>query len=77
MIWRKHLDGVLNVLINNVSIYILSEKARNDLLDFPNIASQAFFDSILALGIRTIGTPSECFFHIIITCFIMQLFGTF
>jgi hypothetical protein len=75
MIWRKHLDGVLNVLINNVNI--LSEKATNDLLGFPNVASQAFFDSILALGIRTLGTPSECFFHIIITCFIMQLFGTF
>ena len=40
MIWRKHLDGVLNVLINNVNI--LSEKARNDLLGFPNVASQAF-----------------------------------
>ena len=75
MIWRKHLDGVLNVLINNVNI--LSEKATNDLLGFPNEASQAFFDSILALGIRTLGTPSECFFHIIITYFIMQLFGTF
>ncbi len=75
MIWRKHLDGVLNVLINNVNI--LSEKATNDLLGFPNVASQAFFDCILALGIRTLGTPSECFFHIIITCFILQLFGDF
>ncbi len=73
MIWRKHLDGVLNVLINNVNI--LSEKA--DLLGCPNVASQVFFDSILALGIITLGTPSECFFHIIITCFITQLLGTF
>ena len=56
MIWRKHLDGVLNLLINNVNI--LSEKATNDLLGFPNVASQAFSDSILALGIRTLGTPS-------------------
>jgi hypothetical protein len=46
MIWRKHLDGVLNVLINNVNM--LSEKATNDLLGFPNVASKAFFDSILA-----------------------------
>jgi hypothetical protein len=71
MIWRKPLDGVLNVLINNVNR--LSEKATNDLLGFPNVASRAFFDSILALGIRTLRTPSECFFHIIITCFIMSL----
>jgi hypothetical protein len=72
MIWCKHLDGVLNVLINNVNL--LSEKATNDLLGFPNVASQAFFDSSLALGIRTLGTPFECFFHIINTCFLMQLF---
>ena len=65
MIWCKHLDEVLNVLIKNVNI--LSEKATNDLLGFPNVASQAFFDSILALGIRTLGTPSECFLYIIIT----------
>jgi hypothetical protein len=75
MIWRNHLYIVLSVLINNVKL--LSEKATNDLLGFPNVASQAFFDSILALGIKTLGTPFECFFHIIITCFIMQLFGTF
>ena len=47
MIWRKHCTGILSVLINNV--YILSEKATNDLLGFPNVASQAFFDNILAL----------------------------
>ena len=56
MIWRKHLDGVLNVLISNVNI--LSEKAINDLLGFINVASKAFFDSILTLGIRTLGIAS-------------------
>ena len=71
-IWRKHLNGVMNVLINNVNI--LSEKATNYQLGFPNVASQVFFDNILALGIRTLGTPLECFFHIIMTCFLMQLF---
>jgi len=75
MIWRKHLNGVLNVVINNVNI--LSKKATNDLLGFRNVASQAFSDNILALEIRTLGTPSECFFYIIITCFLMQLFGDF
>jgi hypothetical protein len=68
MISRKHLDGVLNVLTNNVNK--LSEKATNVLLGFPYVASQAFFDNILALGIRTLETPFECFFHIIITCFL-------
>ena len=75
MIWRKHLDGVLNVLINNANI--LSEKATNDLLGFRNVASQVFFDGILALGIRTLGTPSESFFYIVITCFLMQLLWDF
>jgi len=75
MIWRKHLDGVLNVLNSNVNI--LYEKATNNLLGFPNVASQAFLDSILALGIRTLGTLSESFFHIIFTCFLMQNFGDF
>ena len=51
MIWSTHFDGVLNALINNVNI--LSEKVTNDQLGFPNVASKAFFDSILALGIRT------------------------
>ena len=75
MIWRKHLNGVLNVLINNVNI--LSGKTTNDLFGFPNVGSQAFFDSILALGIRTLGTPSECFLYINITCFPMQFWGSF
>jgi hypothetical protein len=75
MIWRKHLNGVSNVLINNVNI--LSEKATFDLLGFPNVASQGCFDSILALGFRSLGTPSECIFHTIINCFLMQLFWYF
>ena len=45
MTWRKHLDGVLNILINNVNI--LSEKATNDLLGFTNVAPQAFFNNFL------------------------------
>jgi hypothetical protein len=52
MIWRKHSDGILNVLVNNVNI--ISEKSTNDLLGFPNVASKAFLDSILALEIRTL-----------------------
>ena len=72
MVWRNHSFGVSIVLINNVNI--LSEKATSDLLGFPNVASKAFFDNILALGIRTLGTSCECFFHIIITCFLMLLF---
>ena len=47
MIWRNNSNGVLNVLINNVNI--LSEKATNDLLGFPNVASRDFLDNILAL----------------------------
>ena len=47
MIWRIHSNGVLNALINNVNI--LSEKSINDLLGFPNVESQEFFDNILAL----------------------------
>ncbi len=47
MIWRKHFTGILSFLTNNVNIVF--EKATNDLLGFPNVASQAFFDNILAL----------------------------
>ena len=66
----------MDVLINDVNT--LYEKATNDdLLGFPSVASQVFFDNILALGIRTLGSPSECFLHIIITCFLMQLLGDF
>ncbi len=59
MIWCKNLNGVLNVLINNVNI--LSEKATNDLSCLLNVASQPIFDTILAFRIRTLGTPSQCF----------------
>ena len=44
MVWRNHSNEVLNILINDVNI--LSEKAKNDLLGFPNVASQDVFDSI-------------------------------
>jgi len=47
MIWRNHSNGVLNILINNVNISF--EKAENDILGFPNVASQYFLDNILAL----------------------------
>ncbi len=40
MVWRNNSNEVSNVLINNVNI--LSEKATNDLLGLPNVASQAF-----------------------------------
>ncbi len=63
------------ILINNVNI--LSEKATNALLGFLNVASQAFFDNILGLWIRILGTTSECFLHIAITCFLMQISGSF
>ena len=71
MIRRKHLDGVLNVLIDNNNM--LYEKATTDLLGFPNVASQTFFDSILAFKIKTLGTPFECFFHIIIRRHLLYL----
>ena len=47
MIWRNHSNGVLTVLINIVNI--LSAKATNYLLDFPNVASEDFLDNVLAL----------------------------
>ena len=47
MIWRNHSNEVLAVLINNVNI--LSEKAKNNLLGFPNVASEDSFDNFLAL----------------------------
>ncbi len=40
MIWRNNSNGVLIVLIHNVNL--LSEKAKNILLGFPNVASQDF-----------------------------------
>ena len=45
MIWRNISNGVLNFLIN-IKVNVLSEKATNGLLGFPNVASQNFFDNI-------------------------------
>ena len=50
MMWKKYSDGVPNVLIDKTNI--LSEKATNVLLDFPNVASQDVVDNILVLWIR-------------------------
>ena len=47
MIWRNHSNGGLNVIIKNVNI--LSEKAKHDLLGFPNDASQDYFYNTFAL----------------------------
>ena len=47
MIWCSHSNGVLNVFINSVNIF--SEKSKNDLLGFPNVAPQDFLDDILVL----------------------------
>ena len=41
MICRDYSNRVLIVLFNNVNM--LSKKAKNDLLGFPNVASQDFF----------------------------------
>ncbi len=54
---RNYSNRVSNVFINNVNI--LSEKATNDLLGFPNVTSQVVFDSILALCMRAFGTLWE------------------
>ena len=66
MIWRKHLNEVLNVPINNVNI--LSEKGTNELLGFPNVASQAFFKIISALEIRMLGTSYKYYNNSILLC---------
>jgi hypothetical protein len=47
MIWRNNSNRFLNIFIN-IYINMLSEKAKNNLLGFPNEASQDFLDSILA-----------------------------
>jgi len=46
MIWHNLSNVVLNVRINN--LHISSEKATDDLLGFPYVASQDFFHNILA-----------------------------
>ncbi len=40
MVWRNFSKRVWNVHINNINI--LSEKATNNLLGFPNVAPQFF-----------------------------------
>ena len=45
MLWHNHSFRVSIVLINNVNL--LSEKATNNLLGYPNEASQAFSHNIL------------------------------
>ena len=47
MIWRNS-KRVLIVLINNVNV-LLSKKATNGLLGFPNVSSQDVFNNILVL----------------------------
>ena len=47
MIWRNYSNKVLIVLINNANL--LSKKATDGLLGFPNVASQDVFDNILVL----------------------------
>ena len=51
MIWKKHSDGVPNVLIPNAKI--LSKKACDATLGKPNRSFVAFSDNILTLLIRT------------------------
>ena len=54
MMWRKHLDGVPNVLIFNAKI--LSKKACDATLGKPNRSFVAFSDNNLTLLIRTLKT---------------------
>ena len=63
MIWKKHSDGVRNVLIPNAKI--LSKKARDATLGKPNRSFVAFSDNLLTLLIRTFKTPSRGLRHII------------
>ena len=56
MIWKKHLDGVPNVLlIPNAKI--LSKKACDATLRKHNRSFVAFLDNTLTLFIRTFKTP--------------------
>ena len=54
MMWRKHLDGVPNVLIFYAKI--LSKKACDATLGKPNRSFVAFSDNNLTLLIRTLKT---------------------
>ena len=57
MIWKKHSDGVPNVLISNAKI--LSKKACDATLGKHYRSFVAFSDNILALSISTFEAPSE------------------
>ena len=66
MMWRKHSDGVPNILIHNAKI--LSKKACDaTLLGKPNKSFVAFLDNILTVFIRTLKIPVQCLRHIINT----------
>ena len=66
MIWKKHSDGVPNVLIPHTKI--LSKKACDATLGKPYRSFVAAFpDNILTLLIRTFKSPSKCLRHIIHT----------
>ena len=54
MIWKKHSDGVPNVLIPNAKT--LSKKACDATLGKPNRSFVAFSDNNLTLLIRTLKT---------------------
>ena len=57
MIWKKHSDGVPNVLIPNAKI--LSKNPCDATLGYPNRSFLAYSDNIFTLFIRTIETPLE------------------
>ena len=57
MIWKKHSDGVPNVLIPIAKI--LSKKACDATLGKPNRSFLGHSDNILTLFIRTIKTLFE------------------
>jgi len=65
MLWRKHSDGVPNVLIPNAKI--LSRIACDATLGKPNRSFVTLSDNILTLLIRTFKTPFKCFRQIINT----------
>ena len=63
--WKKHSDGVPNVLIPNAKV--LSKKKIDTTLGKPNRSFVAFSDNILTLLIRTFKTQSKCLLKIIHT----------
>jgi hypothetical protein len=65
MIWKKHSNGVPNVLIPNAKI--LSKKTCDATLGKPNRSFVACSDNILTLLIRTFKTPSKCLRQILNT----------